>query len=137
MKLVSVFLLIVSSTGLMAQEQGKDFLMFSIQFGGGSYYIDEFQEQELFDFINKIEHIENYSISIHSHTDNIGGAAYNEWLSEMRGESVIYLLENRKIPRDMITKRDFGLFNPVYDNSTWLGRNKNRRVDIIFWPIIM
>ncbi len=137
MKLLPAFLFLIFSNVLYGQEEGKDFLMFSIQFGGGSYYIDEVQEMELYEFINNIEKIENYSISIHSHTDNIGGAVYNEWLSEMRGESVIELLLNKNIPRDVITKKDFGQFNPVYDNSTWYGRWKNRRVDIIFWPVVM
>ncbi len=120
-----------------AQEEGKDYFLHSIYFGGGSYYIDEYSEEGLFEFLDAIENIENYSISIHGHTDNIGPADWNKWLAQMRSESVILLLEKRNIDREMISKKDFGKFNPLYDNSTWQGRFMNRRVDIILWPISM
>lgn len=109
----------------------------SIYFGGGSYYVDELQLEELYQFMDSIENIFQYHITIHSHTDNIGGAAYNEWLSEQRSKAVIEKLINRAIPEELIQRKDFGQFNPVYDNNTWLGRLKNRRVDIIFWPMVM
>ncbi len=111
--------------------------MFSIYFGGGSHYVTEEQAKELYEFIGEIKDIENYSISIHSHTDNIGPAEWNKWLSEMRGDAAIELLVQYNIFREVITKKDFGLYNPVYDNSTWWGRRMNRRVDIIFWPVVM
>lgn len=76
-------------------------------------------------------------ITVHSHTDNVGGSEYNEVLSESRSQSVIkVLLGNKKIKREAIEIKDFGLFNPTYDNSTNYGRRMNRRVDIIFWLTI-
>ena len=123
----------------LAQEEtpSEDYQIFQIYFRGGSYYVDEFQEKEFIEFIESIKDIENYTITIHSHTDNIGGVEFNEWLSFMRSESAIQLLLEQDIFREMISKKDFGQYNPVYDNSTWYGRMKNRRVDIIFWPIVM
>ena len=108
----------------------------SIYFGGGSFYVDEFQSIELSKFIS--EHLKSgqYSITIHSHTDNIGGAEYNQWLSEMRGQSVIDKLIENLIDAETIQVKDFGQYNPVYDNSTWEGRYKNRRVDILLWPVV-
>lgn len=74
---------------------------------------------------------------MHSHTDNIGGKEYNEWLSEMRSDSVVEeLLTFEGIKNTAIEIKDFGLFNPVYDNSTFEGRRMNRRVDVIFWLAI-
>jgi len=107
----------------------------SIYFGGGSHYVDYEQLTELRNFLKKLGDINRYIISIHSHTDNIGGAEYNEWLSQMRSESVIFHLVNENVPPNNIHIRDFGQFNPVFDNQDWLGRRKNRRVDIIFEPI--
>mgnify|MGYP003740816803 FL=1 len=88
-------------------------------------------------FLDSIPNIHNYVITVHSHTDNVGGKEYNEWLSQMRSESVVEeLLTNEKVKEEFIEIKDFGLFNPIYDNSTWEGRRKNRRVDIILWLAI-
>lgn len=108
----------------------------SIYFGGGSYYIDEEQLSDLHKFIDSIEDPENYQITITSHTDNIGGIAYNKWLSEMRGGAVVEQLIMRFIERERIHLESKGLANPLYDNNTSLGRRANRRVDVIFTPIM-
>lgn len=115
-------------------ETEKNYIIKSIYFGGGSNRIDEIQLGELYQLMDSIPKIETYTISIHSHTDNIGGKEYNEWLSQKRSEMVINKLLERGVFMEMIKQRDFGQLNPVYDNSTWIGRMKNRRVDIIFWP---
>ena len=129
-----------SQTELVAQAEepavGDELLYMSIYFGGGSFYISEEQEVELKEFIEALPNIYHYTISIHSHTDNIGGVEYNNWLSEMRGQSaIIELIENR-VPQENIFLKDFGEFNPVFDNHTYMGRRRNRRVDIIFEPIV-
>lgn len=108
----------------------------SIYFPGGRYYITPYQLQELRQFLDSIPDLNHFNITIHSHTDNIGGATYNQWLSEMRSATTIYeLTNNNGIPLESIEQKDFGQFNPVYDNDTPQGRQMNRRVDILFWPI--
>ena len=106
----------------------------SIYFGGGSYYIDSEQYHELEHFLDSLPYIENYQISISSHTDNIGSATYNMWLSQMRSEAVLYLLSQNEIPRDQVLIKNNGKHNPYFDNRTNIGRMGNRRVDIIFTP---
>ena len=108
----------------------------SIYFGGGSYYIDEEQTIDLFQLIDNIENLEMFQISITSHTDNIGGVEYNQWLSNMRSEAVIQKLLLKGISSDQIHTKDFGQHNPLYNNDHWMGRLKNRRVDIIFSPML-
>ena len=98
----------------------------SIYFGGGSYYIDPFQEEDLEKFINSFPNIQNYTITVHSYTDNIGTDEFNQMLSEMRSYMAIQNLVKFKVPRSTITIHDFGEFNPIYDNSTLEGRLKNR-----------
>lgn len=99
--------------------------------------MDDRQFLELKNLIDSIPEIRDYTITIHSHTDNIGGAAYNEWLSEMRSKSAMQKLILLDFDSGQMEVRDFGQFNPVYDNNTLEGRFKNRRVDIIFWPLVM
>lgn len=110
-------------------------LIRSIYFGGGSYYIDDVQKQEFINFLDSIPNVQEYTITIHSHTDNIGGAAFNKRLSELRSWSAEQILVPNYANAEAVEIQDFGQFNPLYDNSTTFGRYKNRRVDIIFWPI--
>ena len=109
----------------------------SIFFGGGNYFITEDQQFELFEFLQKIPNVEQFNITIHSHTDNIGGVEFNDWLSKMRSKSALEQLLINNIRKEMIEIKDFGLHNPVYDNSTWEGKLKNRRVDIFLWPLVL
>ena len=60
---------------------------------------------------------------------------FNDWLSKMRSQFALEELLLNNIGKEKIEIKDFGLHNPVYDNSTWEGKLKNRRVDIFLWPI--
>jgi len=121
-----------------SQENADDALLIkSIYFGGGSYYIDYQQIIELQEFLSSIPQIETYDMTVHSHTDNIGGVEYNNWLSQMRSTTVVEELIQNNIPAELIEIKDFGLHNPVYNNSTWEGRIRNRRVDIILHPLVL
>lgn len=135
MRTLLTFVVIFISGSCFGQAQG--YVLKSIYFGGGSYYVDDYQLQELYHLIDSIPGIREYTITIHSHTDNIGGAEYNEWLSNRRSETVIAELLHVEFKANQIKIKDFGQFNPVHDNSTWEGRRLNRRVDIIFWPIVL
>ena len=140
MRFMLIFLLaLVCFQGVSQQEQDEPqaYILTSIYFGGGSYYIDEGQFTDLMMLVDSIPDIRDYTITVHSHTDNIGGAAYNEWLSQQRSEAAIRKLLMLDFKSNQIEIKDFGQFNPVYDNSTWEGRLANRRVDIIFWPVVM
>ena len=109
----------------------------SIFFGGGSYYIDEEQMQNLYHWLDSVPNLlEKYTITLISHTDPIGGKEYNEWLSEMRSKAVQSLLIQKPIPEEKISIKDWGLENPVYSNMTYEGMQMNRRVDVILYPII-
>lgn len=109
----------------------------SIYFGGGSYYINEPQRNAINLFLDSLPHLDNYQISISSHTDNIGGASYNQWLSQMRSEAVLYQLIGKQIPREKVLIKNNGQQNPYFDNKTNIGRMSNRRVDIIFTPPVL
>jgi len=112
----------------------KPYLIKSVFFGGGSYYIDKEQEEGVYEFLNSVL-LENYEIHIHSHTDNIGSRKFNEWLSVMRSGASYEMLEEGGYLMDNIFIKDHGFDNPEFDNATWEGRAQNRRVDIVLWPL--
>jgi outer membrane protein OmpA-like peptidoglycan-associated protein len=137
MKVLSALFVLLFPAFLIAQDNEPSYYIHSIYFGGGSYYIDDQQTQELQDWLLTIPNIDDTEITIHSHTDNIGSKEYNEWLSQMRSRAAIIKLLEQGIPRELMSIEDFGELNPVYDNSTWEGKLKNRRVDIIIHPVIL
>lgn len=131
--ILSVFLLFICVVGKAQQDEMRK----SIYFGGGSYYVDDYQIQELYYWLDSIPNLlERYEIQLISHTDPIGGKEYNAWLSKMRGEAVEELLLQREIPDARITIKNWGLDNPVYSNQSYRGMRMNRRVDVILYPIL-
>ncbi len=136
-RLILLVTMVCSLSMTLKGQSGEPTAIKSIYFRGGSYFVDFEQYESLNHFLDSIPNLQNYVITIHSHTDNIGGKAYNQMLSEMRGATVIEaLIQREEITRGRIEIKDFGLFNPVYDNATWEGRRKNRRVDVILWLTI-
>ncbi len=85
-RLLIVFALITNSLNGYTQEPRYQM---SIYFGGGSNYITENQLSDLKIFLQLITNVQQYNITIHSHTDNIGSEEFNEWLSKMRSQSTI------------------------------------------------
>ena len=68
-------------------------------------------------------------IEISGHTDDIGRSDYNLELSHKRARSVYnYLIEN-EIDIERLSYIGYGNSQPIADNSTEEGREKNRRVE--------
>jgi outer membrane protein OmpA-like peptidoglycan-associated protein len=131
----SLFVILLLSYSTTFSQEMKE-IVHSIYFGGGSFYIDKPQSEELRDLVKSIKNLEYYEINIMSHTDNIGGREFNEYLSRMRSQSAMDLLKSFDIPQEKLRYKDFAFDEPVFDNNTWEGRLRNRRVDIQFKPIV-
>jgi outer membrane protein OmpA-like peptidoglycan-associated protein len=125
-------------TTVSASAQIKDgSITKSIFFGGGSYYIDDEQANDLGRWLDSIPNLlEKFQLQIISHTDNIGGRRYNQWLSEMRSQMVHGILIQKDIPERIIHIKDWGLENPVYSNDNYNGLRMNRRVDVVLHPVV-
>ena len=134
-KLVWVFILL-SATTVSAQQEQQEIRM-SIYFGGGDYSVDTLQAIELHHWLDSIPNLDKYEVHLISHTDPIGGREYNEWLSQMRSETVKQLILQKQIPEHRISIKDWGLDNAVYTNRTRGGMRMNRRVDVILFPIVL
>ena len=69
---------------------------------------------------------------IEGHTDSKGSDAYNLKLSERRAQSVVgYLEEHFSLDRDRLMAVGYGKRQPIADNDTDGGRQKNRRVQVV------
>jgi OOP family OmpA-OmpF porin len=66
---------------------------------------------------------------IGGHTDSSGSDAYNLNLSQQRANAVLTFLANQGIDRSRLVARGYGEGQPVDDNGTEMGRERNRRVE--------
>jgi len=83
--------------------------------------------QQILDLLKKSPTLK---IEAQGHTDNVGGDAYNQTLSEARAKAILTWLTQHGIAGDRLTAKGFGKTRPIADNATDVGRAKNRRVEI-------
>src|SRR5690606_35304571 len=70
-------------------------------------------------------------VRVLGHTDSTGSHAYNETLSNKRAASVKSYLASHDIPTQRVRTEGFGETDPVASNDTDMGRQLNRRVEIV------
>ena len=75
------------------------------------------------------EHAEITRISVEGHTDNVGKPEYNKKLSQRRAEAVMKWLTQKGVARTRLEAHGFGMEQPIADNDTDEGKQKNRRVE--------
>ncbi|MES2663019.1 MAG: OmpA family protein [Pseudomonadota bacterium] len=71
------------------------------------------------------------SAIIEGHTDNVGSDSLNQGLSQQRADSVRNFLTSQGIEGTRLTASGKGEYAPIADNETALGRQQNRRVEVI------
>ncbi|MGK3969668.1 OmpA family protein [Sorangium sp. So ce118] len=74
------------------------------------------------------EHPEIVLIEIQGHTDDRGTVEHNRVLSQNRANSVMAALVRRGIDSTRLTAQGYGREQPIDDNKTEAGRQRNRRV---------
>ena len=101
-----------------------------ILFNTSSSTLNETSKAALKKFAANLADLPETDLTILGHTDNTGTAEYNQQLSIDRAKSVATYLKNIGVKNHMAVEgRSF--LEPVADNSTKEGRQKNRRVDLV------
>ncbi|MDG1429561.1 MAG: DUF5723 family protein [Crocinitomicaceae bacterium] len=73
---------------------------------------------------------ETWKLQISGHTDNVGAAQGNLILSKKRATAVKNFMVSKGIDASRLSVLYFGETDPIADNSTPEGRQKNRRVEM-------
>ena len=71
------------------------------------------------------------NIEVGGYTDNVGGDAMNQTLSENRASSVRDYLVQQGVATGSVSSRGFGNTLPVASNDNSAGRQQNRRVELL------
>ncbi len=104
-----------------------------VKFAVGKYDLDAKAKAALDDFAGKVKALnEQYFIEIQGHTDDTGGARYNEDLGQRRAEEVRrYLSRQHGLALNRMSTISYGDTLPVGSNKTKKGRAQNRRTILV------
>ena len=105
--------------------------MADVLFDTGKYNLRQEAREKLARFSGVVLAHQGLNLAVEGYTDITGSDEFNQKLSEQRADAVRSYLIDQGLPQGNITARGFGKANPVADNSTAAGRQKNRRVEII------
>jgi outer membrane protein OmpA-like peptidoglycan-associated protein len=102
-------------------------------FGFGEHQLGSFSRElrlKLHSIAEKLESDPLATCVIKGHTDDIGEARANQWLSRQRAKTVFDVLVSYGIAPGRITHGGVGEDEPLADNRLPEGRNMNRRVEV-------
>lgn len=110
-------------------EVGKAIVLEGIVFKTGKWDIESASEEILEQAFNTLDQNKDVVVEIRGYTDNVGNPRSNMRLSQRRADAVKTWLVNKGIAADRITAKGYGDKNPIGDNKTADGRQKNRRIE--------
>jgi outer membrane protein OmpA-like peptidoglycan-associated protein len=104
-----------------------------VRFKVNSFELTKDAKTALDEFAAKIKGLDKgVYLEIQGHTDDTGGADYNDQLGQQRAEAVRrYLAREHKLPLGRISTISYGDTQPVEPNKSAKGRAQNRRVVIV------
>lgn len=105
----------------------------------GSYEVSDRAMETLGKIAKIIKDYKDYDVLVEGNTDDVPISRTNirnNWdLSALRASSVVQVLQNRfGIDPSRLTAGGRGEYNPIADNSSDLGRQRNRRTEIVVTP---
>lgn len=108
-------------------------------FKSGSYQINERAMETLSKIAKIIKDYRDYDVLVEGNTDNVPISRTNirnNWdLRALRASSVVQVLQTKfGVNPSRLSAAGRGEYNPIADNSTDTGRQRNRRTEIIITP---
>ena len=105
--------------------------MSDVLFDSGKYSLKPGAREKLSKVAGILLAYPSLNIEVGGYTDNIGGDAMNQTLSENRARSVRDYLVQQGVGTNSVSSRGFGNSLPVASNDNSAGRQQNRRVELL------
>jgi len=103
----------------------------AVQFATGSSKIVGGRSFQILDGVAALlnHNLRIQKVEVQGHTDDRGGKDKNQALSQERAEAVVKYLTEKGVKASRLEAKGYGQDNPIADNKTRAGRQKNRRVE--------
>lgn len=105
--------------------------MSDVLFDSGKYSLKPGAREKLAKVAGILLSYPGLNIEVGGYTDNVGGDAMNQTLSENRAGSVRDYLVQQGVATNSVSARGFGNTLPVASNGNSAGRQQNRRVELL------
>ena len=111
-------------------DPAKTFILENVEFDFGKADLRTSSYSTLNDLADYLNRKVTERIEIGGYTDNIGSNAKNLALSMERAKSIVAYLVSKGIGNERLVAKGYGAEDPIEDNSTEAGRQKNRRTEV-------
>jgi len=105
--------------------------MSDVLFDTGKYSLKPGAREKLAKIAGILLAYPGLNIEVGGYTDNVGGDAMNQTLSENRAGSVRDYLVQEGVANNSVSAKGFGNSLPVATNDNSAGRQQNRRVELL------
>jgi len=105
--------------------------MSDVLFDSGKYSLKPGAREKLSKVAGILLAYPGLNIEVGGYTDNVGGDAMNQTLSENRANSVRDYLVQQGVSSNSVSSRGFGNSQAVSSNDNSTGRQQNRRVELL------
>ena len=105
--------------------------MSDVLFDTGKYSLKPGAREKLSKVAGILLAYPSLNIEVGGYTDNVGGDAMNQTLSENRARSVRDYLVQQGVATNSVSSRGFGNTLPAASNDSSAGRQQNRRVELL------
>jgi len=106
-------------------------MILNIQYESGSFDPDEANKAILDELVITMGAYPLLKIQVNGYTDALGSDSGNLKISQKRANSIKDYLVAKGVSQDRITAQGFGEADPISDNGTEEGRQRNRRIEIV------
>lgn len=111
-------------------EPPKTYTLKNVLFDTGKSTLKKSSYEALNDLYEVMKLKETLIVEIAGHTDSIASSEFNQKLSEGRAKTVRDYLIKKGIDKNRVTAVGYGETQPVADNGSEEGREKNRRTEV-------
>lgn len=108
----------------------KTFVLENVEFDFGKATLRSQSYKTLDDLVEYLKRKPHERIEIGGYTDNIGNDTKNLALSMERAKSIVSYLIAKGIDNERLVAKGYGAEEPIEENDTEEGRQKNRRTEV-------
>ena len=103
--------------------------MQGVQFETGSSKLTAVSYTILNKVVSVMQNNPSLTLAVSGHTDNVGSEAVNQRLSASRAAMCMKYLQSKGVAASRMTSAGYGSTQPIDENTTKQGRDRNRRVE--------